>query len=103
MRAAADAVQTIKVFVPTGKAPAAEALSRGRRRDDQSDFVVGFLNNHKHNSKQILARLEERFGNCEGRIRFVKARKPEAGKPAPKEMIEKLASECDAVVTGVAD
>jgi hypothetical protein len=94
---------TIRVFNPTGKPPAPGALSDGGRREGRAEFVIGFMDNHKHNSAKILARLEERFLGLGMAMKCVRAKKPEAGKPAPKELIAKLAAECHAVVTGVAD
>jgi hypothetical protein len=95
---------TIRVFVPTGKvgAPkAGEAIAARRRPGKQ--LVVGMLDNHKHNTDRILDRLQYRLNERFSVTRFVRVKKPEAGKPAPGKMLEDLAIECDAVVNGIGD
>ena len=103
MRAVAEAVDTIKVFVPVGKAPPERTPTPAKERDAQAALVVGFLDNHKHNTGKILDRLEERLRDRYAGVRVVRMKKPEAGKRAPKDVIDALARECQAVVTGVGD
>lgn len=103
MRVTQHGGDTVKVFDPTGKASDPQTLVRGNRIGSQAEFVIGFLDNHKHNSAKILARIEERFRQNGNKVRFVHAKKPEAGKPAPEEILARLATECHAVVTGIAD
>jgi len=95
---------TIQVFVPTGKvrAPGARDATHARRRTG-AQLVVGMLDNHKHNTGKVLDRLQQRLSERYGDARFVRLKKPEAGKPAPGRMLEDLAEECDAVLTGIAD
>ena len=92
------------VFVPVGKestaknravTPAARAIG--------SPFVIGLLDNHKHNSAQVLDRLQQRLAEKIHGAQFVRMKKPEAGKGAPKPMLDDLAARCHAVVTGIAD
>jgi hypothetical protein len=61
------------------------------------------MDNHKHNSDKVLDRLQHCLARQFGGVRFVRAQKPEAGKPAPRNMLEELAVQCDAVVNGIAD
>ena len=103
MRAAPGAGDTIKVFIPEGKAPTAKAFRRGNRRDGDSPLVIGLLDNHKHNSAKILDRLEERLRERYEGVQVLRMKKPEAGKRAPPEVIDNLMAECEAVVTGVGD
>ena len=95
---------TIQVFVPVGKAqaPGAGDVLMARRRAG-AQLVVGMLDNHKHNTDKVLDRLQHRLSEQYGGVRFVRVRKPEAGKPAPGKILEDLATECDAVVNGIAD
>lgn len=96
--------RTIRLLLPVGReserhlpapAPSARAFA--------NELVIGLLDNHKHNSAQILDQLQDYLQQQVEKIRFVRARKPEAGKPAPKATIESLAAECHAVINGVAD
>lgn len=95
---------TIQVFVPVGKvqAPGAgDALMA--RRNAGAHLVIGMLDNHKHNTDKILDRLQERLSAQYRGARFVRVKKPEAGKGAPGKLLEDLAAECDAVVNGIGD
>ncbi|HYC48602.1 MAG TPA: hypothetical protein VED01_24265 [Burkholderiales bacterium] len=95
---------TIRVFVPVGEpAGAQRSDTRSRTSRSESAFVIGLLDNHKHNTDRVLARLEQHFRhNFEG-VRFVHAMKGDAGKGAGKALIDDLAAQCDAVVTGIGD
>ena len=96
--------QTIRVFVPVGHAPSERApAAPGQRRDGSAPLVIGLLDNHKHNTGKVLDHLEHRLHERYEGIRVVRARKPEAGKGAPKEMLEALAHECQAVINGIGD
>ena len=103
-REIASMSNTIRVYVPTGKvqAPGVRDAMRARRRAG-AQLVVGMLDNHKHNTDKVLDRLQHRLSERYGDARFVRVKKPEAGKPAPVRMLADLAGECDAVVTGIAD
>ena len=95
---------TIRVFVPVGEAAAArgdQAQTRTTRKE--SDFVIGLLDNHKHNTDRVLARLEQHFVQKFEGVRFVHAMKGDAGKGAGKALLDQLAAQCDAVVTGIGD
>ena len=94
----------IRVFVPVGKASSAqarEAIDTARTRTQL--FVVGLLDNHKHNTGKVLDRLQHRLRERFEGVRFVRSQKPEAGKRAPKQTLEALALECQAVINGIAD
>lgn len=96
--------ETIRVFVPTGKpAAAVPNVDAARARSAGSAFVIGLLDNHKHNTDKVLERLERRLGESYGNVRFVRARKGDAGKGASAKVIEDLAAECHAVVNGIGD
>lgn len=97
------AAETIRVFVPTGKAAAARAAGTKRAGSVETEFVIGLLDNHKHNTDKILTRLERRLRERYGKARFVRAQKGDAGKGAPNNVIEDLAAECQAVINGIGD
>ena len=95
---------TLRVFVPTGRI----AASPGRKDPDsartpKSGFVIGLLDNHKHNTDKILDYLEQRLGERYKDARFVRIMKSEAGKAAPASLLDELAADCCAVVNGIGD
>lgn len=95
---------TTRVFIPTGRLPGKSAnAERKGAGASSSSFVIGLLDNHKHNTDKILDYLEQRLGEHYQDARFVRIKKAEAGKGAPKSMIEELASDCRAVITGIGD
>ena len=95
---------TVKVFVPTGRVATAEPTrERAPAREPQSAFVIGLLDNHKHNTDRILDRLQRQIGEHYRDVKFVRAQKPEAGKSASKQMLEDLAGQCQAVINGIGD
>ena len=97
-------MSTIQVFVPVGKASAAPPGAAGTGpRTRLSLRTIGLLDNHKHNTGKVLDRVQRRLSDQYPGIRFVRMQKPEAGKGAPKQMIETLAAECQAVVNGIGD
>ena len=96
--------KTVRVFVPVGHASSARAPTAvGAKRDASSPLVIGLLDNHKHNSAKVLDRLEQRLQERYEGIRVLRAQKPEAGKGAPKEILETLARDCQAVINGIGD
>jgi hypothetical protein len=64
---------------------------------------VGLLANGKSNSEEFLTALGALLREREGVVRVVAARKPSASRVAPPETLERLAAECDVVVTAVGD
>ena len=95
--------ETIRVFVPTGKVSTRGHGVHGGDQRKGSALVIGLLDNHKHNTDKILDRLQQRLSDRFGSVRFVRAKKPEAGRRAPKKILEDLAAECHAVVNGIGD
>lgn len=95
---------TVRLLVPVGKDPVPAVSARSTPLAGRgSGLVIGLLDNHKHNSGHVLDRLQESLSRRYPHSRFVRARKPEAGKPAPPSIIDALAAECHAVVNGIAD
>ncbi len=65
--------------------------------------VVGFIDNAKPNFNHLVDDLAEVLTSRYGVARVVKRRKRSASVPAPSEVIEDLARECDLVITGSGD
>jgi hypothetical protein len=94
---------TIRVFVPVGEPAAARMSGQARTTRKDATFVIGLLDNHKHNTDRVLARLERHLEHTLEGVRFVHATKGDAGKGAGKTLLDDLARQCDAVVTGIGD
>lgn len=94
---------SVLVFVPVGKETTAKASAAATQRAKDAPFVIGLLDNHKHNSDAVLERLQQRLAAKIEGAQFVRAKKPEAGKGAPKAILDDLATRCDAVVNGIGD
>lgn len=96
--------ETIRVFVPVGKEPASETIfDAGTRELTHATRVIGLLDNHKHNTDKILDRVQQRLAQSFAGLRFVRIKKPEAGRRAPEKLLADLAAQCDAVVNGIGD
>ena len=93
----------IRVFVPTGAVRQPAGADRASGKREPGERVIGLLDNHKHNTGKILDRLQEGIARRFPDVRFVRAIKPEAGKSAPGAVIDLLAAQCEAVVTGIGD
>jgi hypothetical protein len=65
--------------------------------------VVGFIDNAKPNFNHLVDDLAEVLIGKYGVARVVKQRKQSASIPAPPEVIEGLAGECDVVIAGSGD
>ena len=93
----------IRVFVPTGSVRQPGGPARAPHQNGKSAPVIGLLDNHKHNTSKILDRIEAQLADRLPGARFVRVRKPEAGKSAPPEVLDALTRDCEAVVTGIGD
>jgi hypothetical protein len=103
MKTTADDADGLLVFIPVGKETSAPAATTATQRAKDAPFVIGLLDNHKHNSDAVLERLQQRLAAKIEGAHFVRAKKPEAGKGAPKAMLDDLATRCDAVINGIGD
>ncbi|HET7875469.1 MAG TPA: hypothetical protein VFN71_08070 [Methylomirabilota bacterium] len=92
----------ITVLSPVGERRSATVSVPALPRD-LGGLTVGFLDNTKPNFDRLVegmgAVLRERFGVKA----VVHRRKANASTPAPREVIEALAKECDLVLAGSAD
>ena len=65
--------------------------------------TVGFLWNHRQGGERILEGVKEQLSQKYQVAKTVDKTKHYIGEPAPKEMLEELASTCDVVVTAIGD
>ena len=66
-------------------------------------LTIGFLDNSKGNAGAFLRLIEERLRERWNIGEAVHARKPDASRIAPKDILDMMAARCHAVVVGVGD
>ena len=96
------------ILDPTGRAdghsPAEPAgLQLAPRRADPRGLRVGLLNNTKHNAALLLAEIGKLLAADHSMSVALAETKPNFAAPAPADLVERFARECDVVVTGVGD
>lgn len=93
---------TVLLFDPT--APRSESRQHARRTlDTLAGKVVGFIDNAKPNFNHLVDDLAELLAGRYGVSRVIKRRKRAASIPAPEEVYNELAGQCDLVITGSGD
>ena len=65
--------------------------------------TIGFIDNAKPNFNFLVDELAEIFVQRHGAAKVIKRRKRGASMPAPRDVIEELANECDLVIAGSGD
>ncbi len=90
------------VYDPTAPTHDRERHVR-RTLDDLDGKVVGFIDNAKPNFHYLVDDLAELLRERYGVAGVVKRGKRGPAMPAPAEMIEELAQQCDLVITGSGD
>jgi hypothetical protein len=65
--------------------------------------TIGLVDNTKHNSDRFLRDVEALLRDQYGVSQVVYRRKANANTPAPPDLIDQVASPCDAVIHAVAD
>lgn len=99
----AEAVRPkITVLDPTVEALADEINLAARPRS-LAGLRIGLLDNSKNGVGRFFDHLEGLLGERYDGIGFVRARKPNASRPAPPEVLDKLAAESDVVISAVGD
>lgn len=83
------------------EAESAKALAP--RPDTLSGKVLGLLDNRKANADHLLLALAEQLQERYELKDIVMLTKPIFSRPAPPEMLEQLAAECDVVLTAIGD
>ncbi len=81
-----------------------EPVGRQRsRRPEQISGTVGLLDISKPRGNVLLDRLEELIGERLPEVQVRRYIKPTFTKPAPDELLRKMAGEVDFVIEGLAD
>jgi hypothetical protein len=87
--------------------PAAEDVAETHRLAPRlsslRDRTVGLIDNHKRNANVYLEELGRLLQEAYGVSRVVTYRKISQSLPTPSEVLDQLASECDAIIHAVAD
>jgi hypothetical protein len=94
---------TIKILDPTVSAEESAGAVVAKRVGDLDGKVLGLLHNGKVNGDRLLELVGEQLG-ARYRLRDVLVvRKPSASRVAEDAVLDRLARECDAVVTAIGD
>jgi hypothetical protein len=94
---------TIKILDPTVRAEEALDVAVAKRVGDLDGKVLGLLHNGKVNADRLLDLVREQLG-ARYRLRdVVMIRKDSASRVADANDLDRLARECDAVVTAIGD
>ena len=96
-------VKTVTLFDPTAPRGGAEAAQPRAGLRGLEGVVVGFVDNAKPNFDHLVDDLAELLVSRYGVKRVVKRRKRSASVPAPPEVLDELAGECDVVIAGSGD
>ena len=81
----------------------AETLCLAPRLSSLQGMTVGLIDNHKRNANVYLAALGQLLQDRYGVSQVVTYRKISQSLPTPDEVLDQLASECDAIIHAVAD
>lgn len=92
----------IEVFSPLGDREP-KKLDIAQRVSDLSGKTVGLLDNKKPNFDLFLNAVDEFLCQNHHVGKVLRFRKPNAGTPVAPDILARLESECDAVVTGSGD
>jgi hypothetical protein len=94
---------TMKILDPTVSAEESAGVAVAKRVGDLDGKVLGLLHNGKVNADQLLALVRAELG-ARYRLRdVVVVSKPSASRVADDAVLDRLARECDAVITAVGD
>jgi len=94
---------TMKILDPTVSAEPATDVTVAKRVSDLDGKVLGLLHNGKVNGDRLLDLVREQLA-ARYRLRdFVVVSKPSASRVADAAVLDRLARECDAVVTAIGD
>jgi hypothetical protein len=94
---------TLKILDPTVSADDATDVAVAKRVPDLDGKVLGLLHNGKVNGDHLLDLVREQLGARYGLREVVVVRKPSASRVAEVAVLDRLARECDAVVTAIGD
>lgn len=92
----------VVLLVPEAPAPAAAAIA-DQPQARKTEVRLGLLDNSKANADHLLRFVMEAL-RAELPVKSITAtRKDNVSLPAPREVLDRLAAECDFVVTAMAD
>jgi len=94
---------TIKILDPTVSAEESAGAVVAKRVGDLDGKVLGLLHNGKVNGDRLLELVREHLGARYRLREVVVMRKPSASRVAEDAVLDRLARECDAVVTAIGD
>lgn len=94
---------TIKILDPTVSPEESVGAVVAKRVGDLDGKVLGLLNNGKVNGDRLLELVREQLGARYRLREVVVVRKPSASRVAEDAVLDRLARECDAVVTAIGD
>jgi len=94
---------TLKILDPTVSPDEAADLAVAKRVGGLDGRVLGLLHNGKVNGDQLLDLVREQLAARYGLRDVVVVRKPSASRVAEGAVLDRLARECDAVVTAIGD
>ena len=94
---------TIRILDPTVRAEEGGDVSVAKRVADLDGKVLGLLHNGKVNGDHLLELVHEQLGARYRLREVVVIRKPSASRVAEAADLDRLARECDAVVTAIGD
>jgi hypothetical protein len=93
---------TIMLYDPTSMRRA-EGRPAPRALGGLKGKVIGFIDNAKPNFNYLVDDLAELLVSRHGASRVVKRKKKAASVPAPDEIYQELAEQCDLVIAGSGD
>jgi hypothetical protein len=93
----------LKILDPTVNADEATDVAVAKRVPDLDGKVLGLLHNGKVNGDHLLDLVREQLARRYGLREVVVVRKPSASRVADGAVLDRLARECDAVVTAIGD
>ena len=96
-------MKTVTLFDPTAPRGDLQPVSPQEGVKGLKGVVVGFIDNAKPNFDHLVDDLSELLVSRYGVKRVVKRRKRSASVPAPREVLDELAGECDVVIAGSGD
>ena len=94
---------TLKILDPTVSADEATDVAVAKRIPDLDGKVLGLLHNGKVNGDHLLDLVREQLAARYGLRDVVVVGKPSASRVAEDAVLDRLARECDAVVTAIGD
>ena len=94
---------TLKILDPTVAADDATDTAIAKRVPDLDGKVLGLLHNGKVNGDHLLELVREQLTARYGLRSVVVVRKPSSSRVAEDAVLDRLARECDAVVTAIGD